>query len=176
MAAAKQIKVTCDVEDALPLDSITEFQGNFKRHDQYDIKNIIKSLIKYGINFPFFIWQDQDVNYCLDGHGRRIALVQLREQAYQIPDIPIIHIYAKDREEAVQKMLRLNSRYGAITDDSVLNFIGEISIELSEIAIPDFNNIEFANLIKTPDNIFSTETPRKEKPVKRCPYCGGILK
>jgi hypothetical protein len=79
MKAVKQIKVTCDVTDTLPLDSIMEFQGEFKKHDQYDVENIIKSLVKYGINFPFFIWEDAGINRCLDGHGRRIALLQLRD-------------------------------------------------------------------------------------------------
>lgn len=175
MPTVKQIKVTCDVEDVLPLDSIIDFQGEFKKRDQYDIENIIRSLIKYGINFPFFIWKDQEINYCLDGHGRKIALIQLRDRTYQIPDIPIVYIYAKNRDEAIQKLLRLNSRYGTITEDSVLDFIGETLIELSEIAIPDFNIIEFANLTKNLDAIFTEETAPKKKPPKRCPYCGGIL-
>jgi hypothetical protein len=174
--AVKQISITCDTGDFLPLDSIVEFQGGFKKRDQYDIENIIKSLTRYGINFPFFIWHDQDSNYCLDGHGRKIALHQLRDRDCEIPDIPVVYISAKDRAEAVQKLLRLNSRYGTITEESVGNFIGEMSVELSELSIPDIGNIEFINAFKNLDEVFCTEAAPKVKPVKRCPYCGGALK
>jgi hypothetical protein len=173
--AVKQIRITCDTGDFLPLDSIAEFQGGFKKRDQYDIENLIKSLARYGINFPFFIWQDQDINHCLDGHGRKIALQQLRDRGCAIPDVPVVYIYAKDRAEAVQKLLRLNSRYGTITEDSVADFIGKIDVDLCELSIPDIDNIEFANIPKYLDSFFSGETPPTEKTVRRCPYCGGIL-
>jgi hypothetical protein len=175
LPTTKQIKITCDVGDFLPLDSIAEFQGEFKKRDQYDIENIIKSLVKYGINFPFFIWQDQGVSYCLDGHGRRTALLRLRERGWAIPDVPVVYVYAKDRAEAVQKLLRLNSRYGTITENSVADFIGNIAVELSELAIPDVDIIEFADPPNYLGGFFSDQAPPKEKIVKRCPYCGGIL-
>jgi hypothetical protein len=174
--STKQIDITCDVEDTLPLDSIVEFQGEFKKRDQYDIENIIRSLIKYGISFPFFIWQDAGINYCLDGHGRKIALAQMRNQGYKIPDIPIVFICAKDKVEAVQKLLRLNSRYGIMTEDSVVQFIEKMPIDLSEIAIPDMEIIQFLEISKNFEQVFEPEAPKKAKPPKICPYCGGILK
>jgi hypothetical protein len=174
--STKQIKITCNVGDFLSLDSIVEFQGEFKKHDQYDIENIIKSLLKYGINFPFFIWQDQGIDYCLDGHGRKIALQQLRNRGYKVPDIPIVYIIAKDKAEAIQKLLRLNSRYGTMTEESVGNFIGEMAVEFNELSIPDIGNIEFMDTFKNLDEVFRTEAAPKERPVKRCPYCGGVLK
>jgi hypothetical protein len=153
-----------------------EFQGGFKKRDQYDIENIIKSLIKYGLNFPFFVWHDAGVNYCLDGHCRKIALRQLQDQGYKIPDVPVVYIYAKNKEEAVQKLLRHNSRYGIMTEDSVLQFIGKMPVELSEIAIPDMENIQFAGMPENLDRMFDQEAPKKDKAPKTCPYCGGILK
>jgi hypothetical protein len=63
-----------------------------------------------------------------------------------------------------------------MTEDSVANFIGGISVDLSELSIPDIGTIEFADLTKSLDDFFANEAPPKEKPVKICPYCGGILK
>jgi hypothetical protein len=173
---AKSIKVTCDVADTLPLETIIEFQGEFKKRDQYDIENIVKSLILYGISFPFFIWQNEGVNYCLDGHGRRLALYVLLNRGYEIPPAPVVYILAKDRAEAVQKLLRLNSRYGTMTEESVVKFIDKMPVELSEIAIPDTETIEFAGMPKNLDSVFSTDVTPKEKNQKTCPYCGGTLK
>jgi hypothetical protein len=173
--AGKQIKVSCDITDTLPLDQIIEFQGEFKKRDQYDIENIKKSLKKHGIAFPFFIWEHEGVHHCLDGHGRKLALVQLRQEGYAIPPVPAVYILAKDRAEAVQKLLRLNSRYGTMTEDSVADFIGGMAVDLSEIAIPGTENIEFAGMPKNLDSIFKGDEKSKEKKLKKCPYCGGEL-
>lgn len=173
--AGKQIKVTCDTADTLPLDQIIEFQGEFKRRDQYDIENLKKILKKHGIAFPFFVWENEGICYCLDGHGRKLALIQLREEGYKIPSIPIVYILAKDKAEAVQKLLRLNSRYGTMTEDSVTGFIGDMAVNLSEIAIPGTESIEFAGMPKNLDSIFTEKEKPKERQMKKCPYCGGLL-
>jgi hypothetical protein len=81
----QHIRITCKVSDFLPLESIGEFQGALKKRDRYDIGNIKKSLLKYGVTFPFFIWEQNKVLYCLDGHGRRLALIELSKQGYIIP-------------------------------------------------------------------------------------------
>jgi hypothetical protein len=170
----EDIRVTCKVSDFLPLDSIEEFQGGFKKRDRYDIENIKKSLLKYGVTFPFFIWECDGVNYCLDGHGRRLALTALREQGLTVPPLPVVYILAKDRKEAAQKLLYLNSRYGAITEESLAAFIGDLSVDFSELSIPELN-IDF-KLSENLETFFSDEEKPKEKKLKRCPYCGGVLK
>jgi hypothetical protein len=172
----KEIRITCRCADVLPLDSITPFQGDFKSRDIYDIENIIISILKYGISFPFFIWRHENLNYCIDGHGRKSALSLLRERGYTVPEIPVVYLTANDEAEARHKFMRLNSRYGSMTEESVLDFIGDMSIDFSELSIPDISNIDFSAKETVCDILEHTkESKIKDKKLKRCPYCGGIL-
>jgi hypothetical protein len=170
--------ITCKTRDSLALDKITEFQGQLKTRNETDLKKIKKSLKKYGISFPFFIWKKGRTNYCLDGHGRRLALLSLREEGWEIPPIPIVCIFAEDEADAKQKMLRLNSRYGMVTKDSVLQFVGDIEVDYNDLAIPGPANMFFDALVHDINNYFN-EIPegdnKQKQPVKTCPHCGKIL-
>jgi hypothetical protein len=174
----KGITVTCKTKDALLLEKITEFQGDLKIREGSDINKIKKSLVKYGISFPFFIWKDGNIYYCLDGHGRRLALMELQTEGYAIPPVPIVFIYAKDEEDAKQRMLRLNSRYGMVTKDSVLQFVKGIEVDYSELAIPGPANLFFDAVIRDIDKYFNEirdGDSKGKKTIKTCPHCGRAL-
>jgi hypothetical protein len=174
----KEIAVTCKTKDVLDLGEIAEFQGELKVRDESDIKKIKKSLVKYGISFPFFIWKKDDSCYCLDGHGRRLALTELQAEGYIIPPVPIVFIYARDTEDARQRMLRLNSRYGMVTKNSVLKFVGDIKVDYGDLAIPGPANLFFDVGIKDIDNYFNEIAEgdeKRKKTIKTCPHCGRIL-
>jgi hypothetical protein len=131
-----EIKVTCRGADLLPLDAIEEFQGGLKKRTKREIDLITKSIKKYGFSFPFFIWVNNGHNYCLDGHGRIQALEEMRNQGIELPLFPVVYIDAKDEEEAKQKLLRLNSQYGAISYDSLMEFTSDIVVDFGDIIIP----------------------------------------
>jgi hypothetical protein len=174
----KNISITCKTKDFLNLDDISLFQGDLKTRDEADIKNIKKSLIKYGISFPFFIWKKGNVYYCLDGHGRYMALMELQSEGYVIPSVPVVFIHAKDEDDAKQRILRLNSRYGMVTKNSVLQFAGDVKINYDELSIPGPANMFFDAAIKDMDNYFNAvpdDDKKKQKAVKICPHCGRIL-
>jgi hypothetical protein len=174
----KAISVSCKTKDAIALEKITEFQGDLKIRDEDDLKKIKKSLLQYGISFPFFIWKNENAYYCLDGHGRRLALMELQAEGYALPPLPIVFVHAENQEDAKQRMLRLNSRYGMVTRNSALQFIGDIKIDYDDLAIPGPANMFFDAVIKDLDDYFN-EVPedekRKEEPIKTCPHCGKIL-
>jgi hypothetical protein len=174
---SKTITVSCKTKDSLGLEKITEFQGQLKIRDETDLTKIKKSLKKYGISFPFFIWKKGRTHYCLDGHGRRLALLALREEGYELPPIPIVYIYAEDEKDAKQKMLRLNSRYGMVTKDSVLQFVGDIEVNYDDLAIPGPANMFFDSLVQDIDQFFNDvpEGDKKKQSVRTCPHCGKIL-
>jgi hypothetical protein len=67
----------------------------------------------------------------------------MREEGYIIPPLPVYYIKAKDKAEAKQKLLRLNSSYGKMTKESVLEFAEDIDLNFDEIALPD-TVIDFA--------------------------------
>jgi hypothetical protein len=130
------IEIQCRGADLLPLDAIEEFQGNLKSRSKDDIQKIIKSIKNYGFSFPFFIWNGDGHNRCMDGHGRIQALAEMRRQGENLPLFPVVYVDAKDEAEARQKLLRLNSQYGKMTVDSVLEFTGGMSVEWGELKLP----------------------------------------
>ena len=133
---ADKIKITCRGADSLPLDAIEEFQGNLKKRSKKDIELIIKSIEKYGFSFPFFVWNGSGHNYCLDGHGRIQALCEMRKRGVSLPLFPVDYIEAEDEAEAKQKLLRLNSQYGQMSVDSVLEFASDIELDWGDLELP----------------------------------------
>jgi hypothetical protein len=131
------IKIKCKTQDSISLDDLVEFQGNLKARTDEDVDLLIKSIKEYGFSFPFFVWKNEGKNWCLDGHGRILALKKLREGGMELPDFPVAYVSATDEEEAKQKLLRLNSTYGTITRYGLANFIGEIDVNYNDLRLCD---------------------------------------
>lgn len=137
MKDIKTISIKCETKDYLDWHNITEFQGGLKIRDEADIEKAKTSILKYGWSFPFFVWVSGKTNYCLDGHARIKVLKALEEEGYLIPELPVVYIQAKNKTEAKQKLLRLNSNFGHFTKESVLEFAEDIDLNFDEIALPD---------------------------------------
>ena len=137
MKNIKTFKIACETKDYLDWHNITEFQGGLKIRDEADIEKAKTSILKYGWSFPFFVWVSGKTNYCLDGHARIKVLKALEEEGYLIPELPVVYIQAKNKTEAKQKLLRLNSNFGHFTKESVLEFAEDIDLNFDEIALPD---------------------------------------
>jgi hypothetical protein len=171
--AGKTINIQCRGADILPLDAIVEFQGGLKKRGKKEIGLMIKSIEKFGFSFPFHVWQNGGQNHCLDGHGRIQALSEMRRQGYSLPLFPVVYVEAADEAEAKNKLLRLNSQYGLMTVDSVLEFVDGIEVEFDELALPayqlsfDKNEKEY----KTQDS-FDEYSGEIDNLRHTCPKCG----
>jgi len=133
----KVIEVKCKGAGVLDIAQIVDFQGNLKRRGIEDIEKLKTSILKYGFSFPFFIWVNNGINYCFDGHGRLMALKELRKEGYSVPELPVVYVEAKDEDEAKQKLLRLNSQYGQMTLESVLDFAKGLDLIAEELSLMD---------------------------------------
>lgn len=129
----KTINITCKTGDYLPLAKLTQFQGKFKFRETADIAKVKKSILRYGFSFPFFVWKIDKTNYILDGHGREIALKELQEEGYEIPELPIVYIEAQNQQEAKEKLLRINSRFGDITNNSFVDFTKGLNFDFNSV-------------------------------------------
>ena len=141
------INITCSTKDQLPLDALVEFQGGLKERSDADYNKIIKSIKNYGFSFPFFVWKHDGINSLIDGHGRLGALQRMQAKGIVIPKLPVVYVNCKDEEDAKNLLLRLNSHYGTMTAESVVEFMDGLEINIEDLALPsgilDFNiNIE----------------------------------
>jgi len=135
MKEIKTISIKCETKDFLKLAEITEFQGELKKRNEEDINKIVKSIKKYGFCYPFFVWKHDGINHILDGHGRYAAMKKLDELGFIIPELPVVYVDCKDEQSARDLLLRLNSSYGKMSKESVLEFIGDFDIDLSNFEL-----------------------------------------
>ena len=169
MKEIKAISIKCDTKDTLNIAEMTELQGKLKARNDVDYDKIKLSIVKYGFSFPFFVWKS-DKNYILDGHGRFETLCRMQKDGYLIPDVPVVFVEAKDLKEAKQKLLRLNSQYGKMTKESVLEFAEDIELNFDEIALPD-TVIDFSDqseeTAETEGDDEAPEVDEKSEPVSK---------
>jgi len=133
---ARKIKIKCDGSDYLTLEQITPFQDDLKTRTDADIAAVQKSIDTYGFSFPFFIWKNGKTNWCLDGHGRLNAITKMADGDYEVPPLPVVYIKASSRDEAKQKLLRMNSTYGKISEAGLMEFTEGIEVAWEELSLP----------------------------------------
>lgn len=159
------ITIKCDTKDTLELAELKELQGGLKSRTDIDFDKIKLSLVKYGFSFPFFVYKEGKENWILDGHGRFGTLCKMQKDGYEIPPLPVVYVDCKDKTEAKEKLLRLNSQYGKMSVESVLEFIGgEFELNADEIALPDTTLSFLAD--EMPLNLDDKDIENKEMTVK----------
>jgi DNA modification methylase len=122
----------------MPYKDLEEFQGNLKTITQENANKLKKEILELGWTAPVFVWNKK----ILDGHGRLFVLKQLDAEGYEIPEIPVIEIYAKDEHEAGRILLGINSNFQSITNEGFLDFIETYNIDfpdLENIVLPDID-------------------------------------
>lgn len=144
MKQINTISIKCETSEKLEIAEMTEMQGGLKERTDIDYDKIKLSICKFGFSFPFFIWKSGNKNYLIDGHGRFATLCKMQKDGYIIPPLPVVYIQCKNKTEAKQKLLRLNSQYGKMSKESVLEFAEDIDLNFDEIALPD-TTIDFAD-------------------------------
>ena len=167
----KIVTILCKAADELALDDMVEFQGGLKHRGPEEIRQMITSIEKYGFSFPFYVWKHDGKNKCLDGPGRLLALAEMRKQGWELPLFPVAYIDATDEADAKQRLLRVNSQYGQMTVDSVLEFVGDMEVDFGELALPSgVMRIEAKNAGNT-DSTREIDVDAMEM-TNKCPKCG----
>lgn len=139
-AEDKVIRITCKGQKYVDLKSLKNFQGALKELTEEEFEKLKGSILEYGFSFPVFVWR----SYILDGHQRLFVTEKLiREEGYQIGKIPVVEIEAKNKQEAAEKLLLLNSRYAEMTEEGLYQFAHNYTINIPQISglisIPEIN-------------------------------------
>jgi hypothetical protein len=174
------IKVNCKGAVNIGLDDLTQLQGDLKELSEANFRKLRASILKNGITFPMFVWQDDGTNFILDGTQRDRVLRKLATEGYEIPPLPCALITAKDKREACEKILLISSQYGKMTNESLYEFISKNELgflELEEMLdLPQINLEKFkVGWLQEPDfePASADEQGRldKKNPIT-CPECG----
>jgi len=122
----------------IPFQRFEDLQGDLKTISKNSLQKLKNSIKKYGIFVPKFVWENNGYYYLIDGHQTKKALAELEKEGYEVPEIPYVKVEAKNKREAAEKLLQINSRYGKINPDTT--FLEDFEIDFSfldEIEIPE---------------------------------------
>ncbi len=145
--AVKQIRITCTGAATLPIDDLVLFQGELKKLSEENEAKLRTRILRHGVNAPIFVWKTKaGVHYVMDGHQRIHTLLNLRADGYEVPDLPIVYIEAKNKKEAKDKLLGITSQYGEFTDYGFYEFIEEIG--MPEDIVLATETISLGNAVK----------------------------
>lgn len=123
----------------ITVDEFLKLKFNTLKDKNRDVTKLVNSIKKTGFDMPIFIWADND--YVIDGTGRKKAIETLLEQGETIESIPIVEIYAKDLNEAKQKVLQVSSKYGDITNESFIEFADNLDLDYQVFELDFSDNI-----------------------------------
>lgn len=79
----------------LPVDALTPYENNTRRHAPDDIEQIKASIEADGFNDPIGVWGDN--NIIVEGHGRLIAAKEMGLE--QVPCIRLDHLTDTQRRD-----------------------------------------------------------------------------
>jgi DNA modification methylase len=170
LKTVKTISIKCDCDKTIDFHELQSFQGGLKEHTESDYEKAKKSILQYGWSFVLYYWNDGKKKWIIDGHNRCEVLSRLEAEGYIIPPIPAIEVFCKNRKEAKQKLLRLNSTFGRLSKESVLEFAEDIDLNFDEIALPD-TVIDFTDqsgeIAETEGDDEAPEVDEKSEPVSK---------
>lgn len=140
-----KVEIKCDSKEFINIENLSFFEKDIKVRNGYDIKRMKQSIEKSGFICPLFIWRNGDTDILLDGKTRVLALLALAKEGWEIGQIPVVYVEAKNEAEAKEKVLQVNSRYGKITEASFDFFVKDANLNKADFNI-HFDTIHFDNI------------------------------
>lgn len=170
----RAIRVECEGAKTIPLQELKELQGELKSLSAENYGKLKKQILDLGFSEPVSVWQNEGVNYLLNGTQRTRTLRTMAVEGYEIPAIPVSIVSAKSLKEAKKKILSLTSQYGVIEGQGLYEFMDE-----SQLVMEDIEDFRFAevDIGKFQAEYFGEPEPDPEpedsaKAEKQCPHCG----
>jgi hypothetical protein len=145
----------------LPTASMTELQasqGDLKFLSDENYAKLKGNIEKNGFDVPVYVWvDDEGTKWLLDGHARRQVLTT---EGWLEP-IPYLIIKAKDRKQAMQRLLEITSQYNTITQEGIDEFIK--TFELPEFEVFEATSFDAMPLMEIGTELRDLEDKGEER-------------
>ncbi len=122
----------------LPIDDLTPYERNARKHDVEDVQAIMNSIQSFGFSDPIGVWGEN--NTIVEGHGRLEAAKRLEME--KVPVIRLDHMSNEQRKAyalAHNKTAELSSWLDEVLQeeiDSITDFdMGDFGFEPEEIEV-----------------------------------------
>jgi len=129
----RTIRIACQGAASMDIAQMSYFQGDLKSLSEANFKKLREEIVQTGFAFPINIWSDGEKNYIVGGHQRWRVLSRLREEGWQIPEIPIVKVEASSIQEARRRVLQDVSQYGKIETQGLYEFMTEAQIQMQDL-------------------------------------------
>lgn len=145
----KKIKISAETKDYLPLEQLTELQGELKSLSEKNFIKLALSIEMWGFMAAVHVWKSPDgTNYILDGTQRtRTTRKMVATGEFECPPIPVVFVPATDINEAKRKVLAMASQYGKVEDQGLYEFSESMNLEPAELFqrynFPEISEIKF---------------------------------
>ncbi len=135
IAVKVETRILCNWRDIEPLQP-----EGFKGQTENEKETLKNSIVKNGFHDAFDVWQHNGRLLSIDGVHRKIALLELAEHGYEIPEqLPCAYIDAKDETEAATIILSRNSQHSHILSAAVMTAAFKIPAAIIEAVVPQKN-------------------------------------
>ncbi len=130
-----KVEITCQGATKLPLEAMTELQGELKSLALEDYSRLRSQIIENGFSEPISIWRNGEKSFVLNGHQRLRALARMKLEGWEIPEVPVSIVQAENLEQAKKKLLGLASVYGRVTPEGLAAFLAETDIDPEYLSV-----------------------------------------
>ena len=112
----------------------------FKGQTQNEKETLKNSIVKNGFHDAFDVWQHENKLLSIDGVHRKIALLELAAEGYEIPEqLPCTYVTAENETEAATIILSRNSQHSHILSAAVMTAAIKIPAATIEAVVPQKN-------------------------------------
>jgi hypothetical protein len=121
----------------------------FKGQTANEKETLKNSIVKNGFNNAFDVWQHEGRLLSIDGVHRKIALLELAAEGYEIPEqLPCTYVTAANETEAATIILSRNAQHSHILSAAVMTAAFKIPAATIEAVVPQ-KNIDSWQEVKT---------------------------
>lgn len=112
----------------------------FKGQTANEKETLKNSIVKNGFHDAFDVWQHDNKLLSIDGVHRKIALLELAEEGYEIPEqLPCTYVTAENETEAATIILSRNAQHSHIIRAAKLMEAYSIPAAIIEAVVPQKN-------------------------------------
>lgn len=133
----------------------------------FNYKYIEDSILTHGFSMPFFVWQNGNDIFAVDGHSRIEVLNNLENVPEQLP---ATFINAKDRKEAIEILLEVfNQKSNPIANEVLTEWVEieqiSVNVQSLNVKIEELEDKDHAENVKELTNMIACTLTEEESEI-----------